>query len=439
MNNTPITIFWHRRDLRIHDNAGLYHALIKYDQVQPVFIFDENILKKLNKNDARVTFIFNEIVALKQLYQTIGTDLKVYYGKPVEIFSAIIQEYNIASVVTNSDYEPYANERDTKVLSLLNYHNIAFELYKDHVIFEKNEILKDDGKPYTIFTPYSKRWLQKLAQIEIPYYDCSKQFHHLVQSESTPLIPLEKMGFNKSLILFPDKNMSTDMLINYAKNRDYPAIDATSHLGIHFRFGTISIREKLKKALAISPPFVNEIIWRDFFIMIMHHFPYAMQSAFKPMYNHIKWDNNEVFFDKWCNGETGYAIVDAGMRELNTTGFMHNRVRMITASFLCKHLLIDWRWGETYFAEKLLDFELASNNGNWQWAAGCGCDAAPYFRVFNPVLQEKKFDQNQEYIKKWIPEYNDSKSYITPIVEHSSARNKAIQRYQQVVKNNLVQ
>ncbi|MFA9214830.1 MAG: deoxyribodipyrimidine photo-lyase [Candidatus Methylacidiphilales bacterium] len=433
--DNEIAIFWHRRDLRNLDNAGLYHALKSGLPVLPIFIFDKSILDKLeDKEDKRVTFIYQQIEELKQAYQLQKSDLLVAYGEPLLVLKNITEQYNIKKVFTNHDYEPYANKRDEEVQQFLVSKNIEFLTFKDQCIFEKNEVTKDDGKPYTVFTPYSKKWKSKLNDYYLKAYPTEKYFKNFYPIEQKlPLIKIEEMGFTKNEFPIPSKQTTLDLIKNYAYNRNFLAITGTSRLGVHFRFGTISIREKARICAEISETFLNELIWRDFYMTILYHFPHVVNGAFRPEYDRIKWVNNEVDFKNWCDGITGYPIVDAGMRELNATGFMHNRVRMIVASFLTKHLLIDWRWGEAYFAQKLLDFDLSANNGGWQWAAGSGTDAAPYFRVFNPTLQTEKFDKKGEYIKKWVPEILFS-SYVKPIVNHEFARKRCLEVYKEGLK-----
>ena len=423
-------LFWHRRDLRINDNKGLFEALKQNEIVHPIFIFDKSILDKLANNDQRILFIYQEIESLKKSYQNLGSDLWVYYGEPSEIIPKIAQELNCSSVYFNNDYEPYALQRDQEIHISLNKIKIEFIGKKDHVIFEKNEVLKDDGKPYTIFTPYSRKWKANLKEEDLREYSIEKYSGNLVQKkQDEALITLEEMGFeSKVLHDFPDRIAKNEILKNYHLSRNFPAVKGTSKLSLHLRFGTISIRKLALIAREQNETYLNELIWRDFYQMIIFHFPKSAENSFKAQYDKIIWEKNEVHFDAWCTGKTGYPIVDAGMRELNATGFMHNRVRMVVASFLTKHLLLDWRLGVAYFAEKLLDFELASNTGGWQWAAGCGCDAAPYFRVFNPQAQQEKFDKSFEYIKKWVPEFGTS-SYPEPIIEHKFARERILQRF----------
>lgn len=430
MNNQPISIFWFRRDLRLHDNAGFYHALKSGLPVLPIFIFDPQILDKLsNKADKRVTFIHQQLHKLKQELTALGSDLLVQYATPQQAWQNIIKQYDVKQVYTNHDYEPDAIKRDKEIGELLTSKQIGFNTYKDQCIFEHTEVLKDDGKPYTVFTPYSKKWKAKLTAYFVKAYPNQKYFNNLVKVDKPSIMPsLASMGFEPSSFLFPGTEVAQSIIKNYDKTRDFPGIVGTSKLGIHFRFGTISIREKARKALELNQTYLNELIWRDFYMQILAHFPHVTQGAFRPEYDLIEWRNNEKEFDAFCQGKTGYPIVDAGMRELNTTGYMHNRVRMIVASFLTKHLLIDWRWGEAYFAEKLLDFDLSANNGGWQWAAGCGTDAAPYFRVFNPYLQTERFDKQLTYIKKWVPELGTA-SYPKPIVDHDFARKRCLEVY----------
>jgi len=422
-------LFWHRRDLRIYDNAGLYKALKQCTKVIPVFIFDSSILGHLQKNDQRVLFIHQALQQIKEYYRSFGSDIEVLYGDPKEALLELAQKYNVQKVYTNRDYEPSALSRDQYIFEALREINIEFIGTKDQVIFEKNEVTKDDGLPYTIYTPYARKWKAKLTDYHLKAYPTEKYQHNLHSFRTNDLISLLEMGFEDTQInQFPAKTTPAQVIEKYHLQRDLPAVLGTSRLSLHLRFGTISIRSLAKEAMALNEKYLNELIWRDFYQMILFHFPNTPDNAFKPQYDRIIWENNEADFAAWCAGKTGYPMVDAGMRELNATGFMHNRVRMVVASFLTKHLLIDWRWGERYFAEKLLDFELASNVGGWQWAAGCGCDAAPYFRVFNPEAQQKKFDPKFEYIKKWVPEFG-TPAYIHPIVDHKMARERVLDRF----------
>ena len=428
-----ITIFWFRRDLRLEDNAGLYRALSESKNVLPIFIFDKDILDELPKTDARVYFIYNIVSDINKSLKNIGGGLKVYYDTPFQAFNRLLQEYDVASVYTNADYEPYATNRDQQIANLLAEKNISFKTYKDQVIFEKEEVLKDDGTPYKVFTPYSRTWKAKLNDDHAKSYNVEEYFHNLFKYEAEDIISLNEMGFEPSSIKIPSSKIDTSLLEAYGKERDFPALEGTSRLGIHLRFGTISIRKLLQTALKHSETFVNELIWRDFYHCILWHYPkLASGVSFKEQYDLINWEENEKHFKAWCEGKTGYPLVDAGMRQLNAIGFMHNRVRMVTASFLTKHLLINWRLGEAYFAEKLLDFDFASNNGGWQWCSGSGVDGAPYFRVFNPALQAKKFDSKNEYIKKWVPEFGTF-DYPQPIVNHEMARKRCLERYKQAL------
>jgi deoxyribodipyrimidine photo-lyase len=429
-----VTIFWFRRDLRLEDNAGMWAALKSGVPVLPIFIFDKNILSKLeNRMDARVTFLHQQITRLNEELSQYGSTMRVFYSTPKEVYEELAQEFNIAQVWTNRDYEPYAQQRDQEIFTFLKSKNIDFKGLKDHVIFEKEEVLKDDGKPYTIYTPYSRKWKAHLKPYHYKAYPTLKYKSNFIQLEKITPPTLAEIGFEQSACEFPTLEVNKDIITKYELTRDIPSIRGTTRLSLHLRFGTISIRQLVEVALKTSEKWLNELIWRDFYQMIIIHFPYTVDSAFKPAYDRIEWDNNVELFEKWCKGKTGYPIVDAGMRELNETGFMHNRVRMVVASFLTKHLLIDWKWGERYFAEKLLDFELASNIGGWQWAAGCGCDAAPYFRIFNPTSQMEKFDKEKKYIRKWVPEYG-TPLYAKPIVDHVFARNRCLEVFKKALK-----
>ncbi len=423
------SIFWHRRDLRTEDNAGLYKALSKSTAVVPLFIFDTTILEQLPKNDQRIIFIHQEINRLKEEYRKLGSDLRVEYGDPIELIPSLAKELNASNVFTNRDYEPYARKRDLVIFETLKNSGIAFIGAKDHVIFEKDEVLKNDGGPYTVFTPYSRKWKDTLNESNLTSYSTEKNFAKLTKLQQSDCISLEEMGFSSEQhVEFPTRVFPAQIIKDYTQKRDFPALSSTSKLGLHLRFGTISIRALAREAVKSNETFLNELIWRDFYQMIIHHFPHSAKDAFREKYDRIPWEHNEAHYKAWCEGKTGYPLVDAGMRELNATGFMHNRVRMVVASFLSKHLLLDWRLGEVYFAEKLLDYDQASNVGGWQWAAGCGCDAAPYFRVFNPQSQQEKFDKDFVYIRKWVHEFG-TPAYPQPIVEHSFARLRAIERY----------
>lgn len=424
-----VTLFWFRRDLRLQDNAGLYYALRENKKVIPVFIFDTIILTDLDdKQDRRVDFIHQTLGLLKKQLEELGSTLLVYYGKPTEFYKGVQPH----AVYTNHDYEPYAQKRDDEVNKILSAKGASFKSYKDQVIFEKKEVLKDDGKPYTVYTPYSRKWLAKLNAFYLSSYPTEKYFGSLLKTKPVDMPSLEEIGFEKTDAIFPERVIRQSIIEKYDQQRNFPAVRGTTQLSVHLRFGTVSIRTLARLAKKKNKVWLNELIWRDFYQMILWHFPHVKDRAFKPAYDHIAWRNNESEFQRWCEGNTGYPIVDAGMRELNTTGFMHNRVRMIVASFLTKHLLIDWRWGEAYFAKKLLDFDLAANNGGWQWASGSGCDSAPYFRVFNPQLQTDKFDPEMKYIKKWVPEYG-TLSYPAPMVDHKFARERVLKTYKKAL------
>jgi deoxyribodipyrimidine photo-lyase len=428
-----MTIFWFRRDLRLADNHGLFAALNKGEPVQAIFIFDKNILSKLtDKNDARISFIHQQLLKLNAELAKLGSSLWVFYGDPLSVFKNELQakmpnNTSVGVVYANHDYEPNAIQRDAAINDWLLSKNNALLTFKDQCIFEKKEVVKDDGLPYTVFTAYKNKYYKTLTAESFKSFDSQKYFTNFYANNGFPIPSLEEIGFEPSEIQFPVIEFES-ILKEYANTRNFPSVKGTSRISVHLRFGTVSIRALAKASFGKSETWFNELVWRDFYFQILWHFPYVVNSAFKPNYNHIVWRKNEDEFEKWCNGQTGYPIVDAGMRELNATGFMHNRVRMIVASFLTKHLLISWQWGEAYFAKKLLDFELSSNNGGWQWAAGCGCDAAPYFRIFNPAEQTKKFDPKFSYIKKWVPEFQEF-NYPAPIVDHKFARERCLQTY----------
>jgi deoxyribodipyrimidine photo-lyase len=430
-----VNIFWFRRDLRLEDNAGLYHALKSDKPVIPVFIFDTEILNELeDKADRRISFIHEALQDMQLKLEKLGSSLQVYHCTALDAFEKISEKYKVKAVFTNHDYEPYARKRDEAVNTYLAQQGITFHSCKDQVLLEKNEVLKDDGTPYTVFTPYSRKWKAVLTDFHLKPYPVNKYFKNFHPQKSVALPSLKDIGFEPTTKAFPSKAVKEDIIKDYAKTRDYPAIKGTSKVGVHLRFGTVSIRQLAAKTKDLSGTYLNELIWREFYHMILWHFPHVGKGkAFREAYDHIEWRRDNGEFEKWCEGQTGYPIVDAGMRELNETGFMHNRVRMIVASFLSKHLLLDWRLGEAYFAKKLLDFDLAANNGGWQWAAGSGCDAAPYFRIFNPYLQTKKFDPKLEYIRKWVPEL-DSFDYPPPIVEHEFARKRCLEVYSKALK-----
>ena len=435
MKNSAISIFWFRRDLRIWDNAALWKALKSEAKILPIFIFDKNILDQLtNKRDARVLFIHQEVTRLKKELEKIGSSLRIFYDFPQEVFKQLTKEYEVKEVFANRDYEPYALGRDKEIYEFLSSNRIEFRSAKDHVIFEKSEIVKDDQKPYTIFTPYSKKWKKSLNDFYLKSYPSEKYQQNLLRCKPFSEVTLSKIGFeNFDFPFFPSREIDSNLILNYEKNRDFPAIEGTSRLSLHLRFGTVSIRQICKFAILQSEKWLDELIWRDFYQMIIYHFPDSAEKSFKPKYDQITWLNDSDDFQKWSEGKTGYPIVDAGMRQLNQTGFMHNRVRMVVASFLTKHLLIDWRLGEKYFAEKLLDYDLASNVGGWQWCVGSGCDAAPYFRIFNPESQSERFDAEQKYVKKWILEFG-TKLYPKPIIDHKFARERCLAVFGEALK-----
>ena len=427
---TKLNLFWFRRDLRLIDNHGLYEALQSELPVLPIFIFDTNILEKLeNKEDKRVDFIFQALEKLNEYLEKQGKSIQIFHGKPLEIYENLSQQYEIGNVFCNEDYETYAIKRDQEIKDFLASKNINFYQFKDQVIFQKDEITKADGKPYTVYTPYSKQWLLKFNDQNLEFFASEKKLENLLNIEKQN-ITLENIGFKKTNYLFENPKINLEILEKYQETRDFPTLE-TSQMSVHLRFGTLSIRKLVKIANELKDKtYLKELIWREFFMQILWHFPKVIHHSFKEKYDNIAWENNEELFQKWCEGKTGYPIVDAGMRELNETGLMHNRVRMVCASFLTKHLLTDWRIGEAYFAEKLMDYDLSANNGNWQWSAGSGCDAAPYFRVFNPEEQQKKFDPNFIYIKKWVKEFGTSR-YPKPIIEHKFARERALKKYKE--------
>ncbi|WP_434036925.1 cryptochrome/photolyase family protein [Formosa sp. 4Alg 33] len=423
-----LTLFWFRRDLRLTDNIGLFEALKSNTNVLPIFIFDENILNELDAEDARVQFIHASLKDINKELNTFKSSVLCLKGKPLDIWKQLVKDYTIDAVYTNTDYEPYATTRDAEVKAFLAESNIEFHQFKDQVIFEPNDVLKQDGNPYTVYTPYKNKWLEHFQGVSLLDEPQFKNLHrHVFDFPS-----LDSIGFKSSSKEV--KSFNLEQIGEYAKFRDFPNKDIGSYLGPHLRFGTVSIREIISKLKPEDNTFLSELVWREFFTQILFHFPKVVHHNFRDKYDDIAWRNNEDEFKLWCEGKTGYPMVDAGMRQLNQTGYMHNRVRMVTAAFLCKHLLIHWTWGEAYFAKHLLDYELASNNGNWQWSAGTGCDAAPYFRIFNPITQLEKFDKNLEYVKTWIPEFGTD-AYPDPIVDHKEARARALETYKVGIRN----
>lgn len=434
VKTNDLILFWFRRDLRLEDNHGLCQALRQGTPVLPLFIFDTAILSQLeDATDQRVQFIYEQLEELKKQLEQAGSTLLVCYGEPQEIYEQLINTLPVKALYTNHDYEPYARQRDQAIADHLGARQISFCSFKDQVIFEKEEVVKHDGNPYTVFTPYMKQWKARFEPAMLQEFDSAGLLSNCLQTTPLPLLSMQDLGFQSQDRNFPGKAMDIARIEKYDQQRDIPAVRGTSRLSVHFRFGTISIRKAVYTARLHNEVWLNELIWREFYMMILWHFPHVAARAFKPAYDQIVWRNDHADFQAWCDGKTGYPIVDAGMRELNATGYMHNRLRMITASFLTKHLLIDWRWGEAYFAQKLLDFELSSNNGGWQWVAGSGCDAAPYFRIFNPYLQTKKFDPELQYVKKWIPELQEL-TYPQPIVNHELARKRTLDTYKQALQ-----
>ncbi|SFU66248.1 deoxyribodipyrimidine photo-lyase [Pustulibacterium marinum] len=433
MKEQPQAIFWFRRDLRLDDNVGFSKALRSGKKVLPIFIFDEEIINSLPKDDARITFIYETLQSMRKELQDNNSSLAIYLGKPKNIFENLIEEYDIKEVYANHDYEPYAKERDKTIQKLLRKKEIAFNTYKDQVFFEKDEIVKNDGDPYVVYTAYMRRWKEHFKEELLSAHQTTRYFDALYKNTRLPNVSLSDIGFEKSSVEVKPYHVTPSMIQSYEEVRDIPSKDATSYLSPHLRFGTVSIRKMVKKAIAEkNETFWSELIWREFFMQILYHFPHTVTKSFRPDYDNIKWRNNQSEFEKWKAGKTGYPIVDAGMRQLNQTGYMHNRVRMIVGSFLCKHLLIDWRWGEAYFAEKLLDYEMSSNVGNWQWVAGSGVDAAPYFRIFNPITQLDKFDKDRKYVKHWVKEFGTNE-YPEYMVDHKEARERCLKTYKEAL------
>ena len=430
--NSYFSVFWFRRDLRLEDNLGLNAALSSGLKVIPIFIFDADIINKLQKNDLRIKMIHAALVKLNDAMLGNRCNVGMYLGNPKAVFESLLKKYKIKRVFTNRDYEPYATKRDSLVKSFLEKKNVTFSSFKDQVIFEKDEVVKDDGNPYRVYTPYSRKWIEKLNSNGIETCNSEIKLNSLAKI-ALPYLSLKEIGFDEKPFDIPLFNINSKRIEKYEETRNFPHLNSTSRIGAHLRFGFISIRKLVEKALKNSnKTYLKELIWREFFMQILWHFPYTQEKSFKPKYDNIRWLNSNDEFKKWCEGNTGYPLVDAGMRELNRTGFMHNRVRMLVGSFLCKHLLIDWRWGERYFAKKLLDYEMSSNVGNWQWVAGCGVDASPYFRIFNPKEQIKKFDKDFRYIKKWVPDFQSS-FYPKEIIDHKFARNRCLETFKSAV------
>lgn len=428
-----ITIFWFRRDLRLDDNKALYYALKSSQRVLPLFIFDHCIIDKLQPSDHRVEYIFNLLSKIHRQLKSMHSGLLIKIGVPADIFRELICEFQVEAVFCNADHEPYGQQRDQQIRELLEKHNIPMHQSLDHLVMEKNEVLKADGLPYRVFTPYSREWKKVLNNSHLKNYPSGQLSGRFFTGELPDFPSMKQLGFSASGMAMPVEGIREEIIADYDKTRDFPFLDGTSRVGPQLRFGAISIRRLTSLACSLNETYLNELIWREFYAMILWHFPKVAENAFKPEYDRIAWRNDEAEFESWCQGATGYPMVDAGMRQLNKTGFMHNRLRMITASFLCKHLLIDWRWGMSYFDSMLFDYELSSNNGGWQWCAGSGTDAAPYFRIFNPMEQQKKFDPDKLFIKQWIPEFG-TEAYPSPVVDHRQARLRCLQVYQLALK-----
>jgi deoxyribodipyrimidine photo-lyase len=467
-------LFWFRRDLRIADNAGLYHALKSARRVHCVFVFDTDILDALaNKADRRVEFIHGCVTALREALQKAGGDLMVQHGRARDLVPQLAKSIGADAVFTNEDYEPTAVQRDQAVERVLKKSAIAFFACKDHVLFAKDEVMTQAHTPYTVFTPYKSACLKKLDAFYLSAYPTENYLSRLARPGATTTVPaLEDMGFEvtnlKNLGIKPGTQGALQVLDDflqriddYRDKRDFPALKGVSYLSAHNRFGTVSIRHLARLAVerrsAGADTWLSELIWRDFYFQILYHFPHVCDSAFKPKYKDLAFENDKSLFAAWCEARTGYPIIDAAMRQINQTGFMHNRLRMIVASFLTKDLLIDWRWGEKYFADHLNDFDLAANNGGWQWAASTGCDAQPYFRIFNPVSQSQRFDPVGKFIRRYLPQLAQvpdkfihapwmmspleqqmahcviGKDYPACVVEHDVARHKALTLYKSVV------
>ena len=452
------SLCWFRRDLRIVDHAALYHALKDSGKVYCVFVFDTDILSHLtDKADRRVDFIWQSVRELQQSLEKLGGGLIIRHGSALVEVPALVVELGVDALYVNQDYEPDAMGRDDMVKRMLQQQDVVCHSYKDHVIFEKNEVLTQSGGAYNVFTPYKKAWLKKLETFFVKAYPVEKHAAALA-AQSSPLPSLKELGFHRTELKLAAGMSGAQLLfesfsqriVHYHEWRDFPSAQGPSYLSVHLRFGTISIRELVRFALSQPGPgaqtWLSELIWRDFYQMLLYHYPNVVGHAFKEKYDKIKWPGSESHFLAWCSGQTGYPLVDAAMRQLNQTGYMHNRLRMVSASFLVKDLQIDWKKGEEYFAQKLLDYDLAANNGGWQWAASTGCDAQPWFRIFNPVTQSEKFDARGDFIRHYIPELSgcDEKvihapwkmsfaqqqasgvvigiSYPAPLVDHAEAR-----------------
>lgn len=463
-------LVWFRRDLRLDDQAALYHALRQARRVFCVFVLDTVILDALPRADRRVQFILQALQGLDAQLRAQGGALIVRHAPAAEEIPRLAAELGVQAVFANHDDEPQALARDATVAQALAAQGRAWHSFKDHVIFERSELLTGAGKPYAVFTPYKNAWLKKVDEFYLRAYPVARYAEALASHALAQGVPsLADIGFqdaglaehlaaDKAEALFEDFLHRID---RYDQARDFPALKGPSYLSVHLRFGTLSIRRLAREAwqrMAAgergAEVWLSELIWRDFYHQVMHHWPHAMGGAFRPEYDKIVWEQGpeaERLFGAWCRGETGYPLVDAAMHQLNSTGYMHNRLRMVTASFLIKDLGVDWRWGERYFAEQLLDFDLAANNGGWQWAASSGCDAQPYFRIFNPVSQSEKFDPEGRFIRRYLPQLaalppklvhapwlagplEAPDDYAPPLVRHDEARQRTLARYE-VVKS----
>ena len=423
-----ISVFWFRRDLRLHDNCGLYNALKSGNKIMPIFIFDKHILENLPQNDLRINIIYKMLLILNQDLKAYNSCLTIYFGDPLEIYKEILTSLNIDSLYFNIDYEPYATKRDNSIKDLFSSCGKKVFSFQDQVIFHENDILKNDGKPYHIYTPYSNKWIENFEELKFIPYQILDHCSNFLTFDYKPLPPLEQLGFIMNNIEYSPPTIPTDIIQNYHHTRNFLNENSTSQISVHLRFGTISIREISSVAAKLNNVFLKELIWREFFMMIIYHYPTVVDQNFSSKHNLLLWSTDMEQFSKWANGKTGFPIIDAAMTQLNQTGKMPNRLRMICAHFLTKLLLIDWRLGEHYFGQKLLDYDLAINNGNWQWAAGTGCDAAPYFRFFNPTLQQQKYDPQEEYIKKWLPKNYNS----TPMIDYLNAKTNSLKFYKQI-------
>ena len=466
---TRASLVWFRRDLRLDDHAALYHALKVSDAVYCAFVFDRTILDPLPRADRRVAFILESVRELDAALRAKGGVLLCLTGDPRDEIPRLASRLGVQTVWTNRDYEPAVIARDAQVAERLAAQGIGFETAKDQVIFEQDEVLTADGRPFSVFTPYQRAWRKRLTPFYLRPYPVQRYLDRLARTDGDSLPTLAALGFDTVDVsrLQPGMSGAETLLADfshridrYHEARDYPAVKGPSYLSVHLRFGTVSIRQLAGFAEHLgnagADTWLNELIWRDFYQQILWHHPRVVDHAFKPVFDALVFENRQDWFAAWCEGRTGYPLVDAAMRQLNQSGYMHNRLRMVTASFLVKDLLIDWRWGERYFAEKLIDYDLAANNGGWQWAAGTGCDAQPYFRIFNPVSQSEKFDPKGAFIRRYVPELADlpdraihapwqaspielsaagirlGDHYPAPLVDHAIQRERALAMFNRV-------